>query len=190
MTLHLQMLRHGETTTSGFRGSLDDGLTEHGWSQMRAAVATAGPWQRLVSSPLQRCARFAEQLAAERGLPLEQVADLRELHFGRWEGRTALQLMETDERGLGLFWEDPYAFTPPEGEPVQAFADRVFAALHRLQRDHDGERVLLITHAGVMRLVLAHARGLAPRQLLQVEVPHGALLGVDIDADGQWREVT
>ena len=54
MTLHLDLLRHGETELGGgLRGSLDDALTDKGWAQMRAAVAEQGPWDRLVSSPLQ-----------------------------------------------------------------------------------------------------------------------------------------
>jgi broad specificity phosphatase PhoE len=60
MTLRLDLLRHGETELGGgLRGSLDDALTDKGWQQMRAAVVEQGPWDRLVSSPLQRCARFA-----------------------------------------------------------------------------------------------------------------------------------
>ena len=51
MTLHLDLLRHGETELGGgLRGSLDDALTAKGWEQMRAAVAEQGPWDRLVSS--------------------------------------------------------------------------------------------------------------------------------------------
>ncbi len=45
MTLHLDLLRHGETELGGgLRGSLDDALTANGWAQMRAAVAGQGPW--------------------------------------------------------------------------------------------------------------------------------------------------
>ena len=43
MTLHLDLLRHGETELGGgLRGSLDDALTDKGWAQMRAAVAEQG----------------------------------------------------------------------------------------------------------------------------------------------------
>ena len=64
-TLQLDLLRHGETELGGgFRGSLDDALTDTGWAQMRAAVVEAGPWSHVVSSPLQRCARFAENWQA------------------------------------------------------------------------------------------------------------------------------
>lgn len=100
--LHLELLRHGETELGGgLRGSLDDALTEQGWAQLRAAVQGAGPWDRLISSPLQRCARFAEEVALANALPLHFEADLQELHFGDWEGRTAAQLMDSDAEALG-----------------------------------------------------------------------------------------
>lgn len=189
MSLHLDLLRHGETQIGGFRGSLDDALTERGWTQLRAAVAERSGWDGIVSSPLQRCARFAQALAEQRGLPLSYEADLQELHFGAWEGLSAAQLMQTDEAGLGLFWNDPYAFTPPEGEPMEDFSKRIHAALHRLHVDHPGQRLLLVVHGGVMRLLLAEARGLAREQLLQVEVAHGALFSVQMAGNGTLSEI-
>jgi alpha-ribazole phosphatase len=64
----------------------------------------------------------------------------------------------------------------------------VLAAVERVQNAHDGKRVLLISHGGVMRLLLARARGLPREQLLQVSVPHGGLFGLDVQADGQLME--
>ena len=189
MTLRLDLLRHGETELGGgLRGSLDDALTANGWAQMRAAVMEQGPWDRLVSSPLQRCARFAEELGAQLKLPVTLEKDLQELHFGAWEGQSAAALMETDAEGLGLFWADPYRFTPPEGEPVSAFSDRVLGAVARLHQAYAGERVLLISHGGVMRLLLARARGLPREQLLNVEVGHGGLFSLYVAADGALKE--
>ncbi|MEJ5061682.1 MULTISPECIES: alpha-ribazole phosphatase family protein [unclassified Pseudomonas] len=189
MTLRLDLLRHGETELGGgLRGSLDDALTDIGWQQMRAAVAEQGPWDRLVSSPLQRCARFAEELAEKLGLPVELNKDLQELHFGAWEGQSTAKLMETDAEALGLFWADPYSFTPPQGEPVTAFSARVLAAVTRLQAAYAGERVLLISHGGVMRLLLAQARGLPREQLLNVEVRHGALFSLSVEPGGLLKE--
>ncbi|ACO79459.1 alpha-ribazole-5-phosphate phosphatase protein [Azotobacter vinelandii CA] len=189
MTLHLDLLRHGETECGGgFRGSLDDALTASGWAQMRAATAEAGPWDLLVSSPLRRCADFAAELAAAQGLPLYREADLRELHFGAWEGRNASELMRSDAEGLGRFWDDPYAFTPPDGEPLADFEARVLRAVERLRRDCAGRRLLLVTHGGVMRLLLARARGLPRRALPQVTVAHGALHRLRLDGP-DWREL-
>ncbi|WP_095060867.1 alpha-ribazole phosphatase family protein [Pseudomonas sp. Irchel s3f7] len=190
MTLRLDLLRHGETELGGgLRGSLDDALTDKGWAQMRAAVVEQRPWDRLVSSPLQRCARFAQELGAQLSVPVSLDKDLQELHFGDWEGQSAAVLMETDAEGLGRFWADPYAFTPPQGEPVADFSRRVLTAVARLQVSYAGERVLLISHGGVMRLLLAQARGLPREQLLNVEVGHGALFSLTVTSGGVLREV-
>jgi alpha-ribazole phosphatase len=155
---------------------------------MRAAVVEGGPWDRIVSSPLQRCARFAAELGEQLNLSVHLDKDLQELHFGAWEGQSAAALMETDAEALGLFWADPYSFTPPQGEPVSEFAARVLAAIARLHGAYAGERVLLISHGGVMRLLLAQARGLPREQLLNVEVAHGALFALSAEADGALKE--
>lgn len=189
MSVTLDLLRHGETELGGgLRGSLDDALTPVGWEQMRAAVQGRGPWDRIVSSPLQRCALFAQELAAQLALPVTFDKDLQELHFGEWEGQSAAALMQTDEQALGLFWADPYSFTPPQGEPVLEFSQRVLAAVTRLQQAHAGERVLVVCHGGVMKLLLAQARGLPREQLLNIQVVNGALFELQVDAHGVLSE--
>lgn len=189
MTVYLELLRHGETELGvGLRGSLDDALTALGWEQMREAVKGRGPWDRIVSSPLQRCALFARELSEQLNLPVSFEKDLQELHFGAWEGQSAVALMETDAEALGLFWNDPYAFTPPDGEPVHAFSARVLSAVNRLQQHFEGERVLLVCHGGVIKLLLAQARGLPREHLLQVAVAHGALFGLQVAEDGSLEE--
>lgn len=190
MTVYLELLRHGETELGGgLRGSLDDALTATGWAQLRTAVADGSRWDRLISSPLQRCARFAEELAAQQGVPLSLEPDLQELHFGAWEGCSTADLMQTSADELGRFWSDPYAFTPPEGEPLLAFEARVLSALQRLQVRHAGERLLLVTHGGVMRLLLARARGLPRKDLLQVVVGHAERFQLSLDEQGELREL-
>lgn len=190
MTVYLELLRHGETELGGgLRGSLDDALTATGWAQLRTAVADGSRWDRLISSPLQRCARFAEELAAQQGVPLSLEPDLQELHFGAWEGCSTADLMQTSADELGRFWNDPYAFTPPEGEPLLTFEARVLSALQRLQVRHAGERLLLVTHGGVMRLLLARARGLPRNELLQVVVGHAERFQLSLDEQGELREL-
>lgn len=182
MTLFLDMLRHGVTAGGpGFRGSSDDALTEQGRQQMRLALAGQSGWDLLISSPLQRCEAFAREFAAEQGVPLRIEDDLRELHFGAWEGRNSAEILLEDPQALGQFWNDPYDFTPPQAEPVRDFANRVLGAVERLQAELDGQRVLLITHGGVMRLLLARARNLPENQLLQVEVGYGALHRLSVE---------
>jgi alpha-ribazole phosphatase len=83
--------------------------------------------------------------------------------------------MQDQAEALGRFWADPYAYTPPEGEPVAAFAERVLGAVTRWRPRLQGHRSLIVTHGGVIRLLLARQRGLAARDLLQVEAPYATL---------------
>ena len=180
--VRLDFLRHGETEQGGgLRGSLDDQLTAAGWQQMIATTAVASGWQRIVSSPLRRCAHFAERLADERGLPIEYNDNLRELHFGDWEGKHPSELMLDQADELGRFWADPYAYTPPGAEPMRDFAARIDTALQTLHLAYAGQRILVVSHAGVMRLLIARARGLAPADLLQVVVGYAELVGLEFD---------
>ncbi|KUM44336.1 histidine phosphatase family protein [Pseudomonas sp. EpS/L25] len=176
------LLRHGVTEgPEGFRGRLDPPLSQQGWAQLREAVALQPPFALILSSPQQRCARFAEWLAAEQGADLVLETDLRELDFGEWEGRSAADLMQDQAESLGLFWADPYAHTPPGGEPVAAFAERVLGAVARWRPRLHGRRSLIVTHGGVIRLLLARQRGLAPRDLLQVEAPYATLQALTLE---------
>lgn len=196
MTLQLDLLRHGETEQGGgLRGSIDDALTITGWAQLREALAAALSeqqiqplWDRIVSSPLQRCARFAEEVAQVQGIPLSFDPALQELHFGDWEGLSSAELMQQDASGLGQFWADPYAFTPPNGEPLSQFEARILASVQRLQQAYSGERILVITHGGVMRLLLAQARCLPRSDLMQVSVGHAQLVKLAVALDGKLRE--
>ncbi|MFN3580497.1 MAG: alpha-ribazole phosphatase family protein [Pseudomonas sp.] len=167
----IELLRHGETALAGtLRGSLDDDLTGDGWQQMQLACREPGTWTRIVSSPLRRCALFAQDLGEQLNLPVSLDPGLRELHFGDWEGRTPAELMPEFADLLADFWRDPYQCNAPGGEAMAAFEQRVLASIDRLAAGYADEHVLVITHGGVMRLLIARARGLPRADLLQVEV--------------------
>ena len=178
--MQLVLLRHGTTGLSGtYRGSLDDALNAQGWQQMQAATAALSDIQQVISSPLQRCRIFAEQYAAQQQLPIEQLVGLQELHFGDWEGLSAVQLMQTDADALRAFWENPLTFTPPNAESFQAFMQRVEHSLAYLQAQYSGKKLLVVTHGGVIRHLLVKARKLAIADFLQIEVPHGGMYWID-----------
>ena len=73
----IDLLRHGETELSHtLRGSTDDALTDSGWQQMQQTVDqflknnSPNPWDIVFSSPLQRCALFADEIASNLKLEL------------------------------------------------------------------------------------------------------------------------
>lgn len=182
--LVIDLLRHGETEGGArIRGSIDDALTVTGWQQMQQATE-GGQWHRVVTSPLARCAAFARALARERHLPCHVEESWREVHFGAWEGRTAAELMVRDSLALARFWQDPGRHPPPGAEPLDAFEARVQAAFRDVLAQRHGERVLIVTHGGVIRCLLGSALGLAYPRLFELPVGHGSLHRLDISTDG------
>lgn len=171
----IDLLRHGEVEGGAcFRGSTDDPLSRAGWEQMEAAVS-ATTWECIVSSPLCRCADFARVLAARLDIPLRLDASLRELDFGQWEGQSAAELMQKHPQALAKFWQAPYDHPPPGAESLHLFEERVLAAWRDITHTHRGRRVLIITHGGVIRIILRQQRRLPPEVLLSIEVPHASL---------------
>ena len=168
------LLRHGEAEGgSCFRGSRDDPLTEPGWAALHAATAAevdgaAPAWGRVLTSPARRCAEFAQDLGRRLAVPVVEVPDLRERHFGAWEGRTAAEIPASE---LGAFWADPGGFTPPGAEPLGAFRRRVVAAW-QVVLAAAAERQLVVTHGGVVRVIVGEVLGLSAASLLLLEVPH------------------
>jgi alpha-ribazole phosphatase len=182
MLVHL--LRHGETEGGArYCGGTDVALSWKGWQQMRGAVAGRA-WDLIVSSPLRRCAAFAEALARELGVRCRYEAELREMSFGAWEGRSTAELMQTDAERLRFFWADPSAHTPPGGESLAQLHSRVMAAWRRIVTDRDSGRVLIVTHSGPIRLLRAAQSHTALSALLSIDVPHGALISIECLADG------
>jgi alpha-ribazole phosphatase len=186
-TVHL--LRHGETEAGDrYCGTTDVALSARGWQQMYSATA-GGSWKRIISSPLQRCAAFAAELARSSVLSCSYDADLREMHFGEWEGRSAADLMRANPEALRRFWADPIAGIAPGGESIADLQARVLAAWARIVSDPGGRddraapRTLIVTHGGPIRVLLAARAGIALSGLLSIEVPHAALVAIATASD-------
>ncbi|PJK08511.1 histidine phosphatase family protein [Lysobacteraceae bacterium NML08-0793] len=167
------LLRHGDTGKASYRGQLDDALTTQGWQQLRQAVA-GRHWDRILTSPLQRCAAFARELASQRALPLTVAEGLAEYHFGRWQGIPIAQIAEQDGEALAAFWADPWHHPPPGAETLAQFAARLHAALAANAPTTD-ERVLVITHGGAIRLLRCWAEQRSFADMVGIDVPHASL---------------
>lgn len=176
----IDLIRHGEPEGGPrYRGhAIDDPLSEKGWAQMRAAVAGHGDWQRIITSPLRRCRDFATELAGQRGLPMHVEHDLREVGFGRWEGKTKAELIAEDADGFHAFYRDPVHARPAGAEPLDTFARRVAASLDRIAATYTGEHLLVVAHAGVMRAALVHAIAAPPACMYRVNIKNAALLRI------------
>ncbi len=185
MTTTLDVIRHGEPVGGRkYRGQIDDPLSEKGWAQMHSAVGDGMPWTQIVSSPLARCRAFSEFLAEQHGLPLSLDKRLMEVGFGVWEGKTAAEIEQDAPGTLTRFKADPVNARPAGAEPLAEFQARVSAGLEALLAQHPDQHVLLVGHAGVIRMAFAWALSIPLEHAYRIEVATASITRFRFD-DGR-----
>ncbi|MCL6264204.1 histidine phosphatase family protein [Craterilacuibacter sp. RT1T] len=171
----LTLLRHGEIDHAGrLIGRTDLALTAQGWQQLHASWASlsrSAPVTALASSPLQRCHGFALESASACALPLYVAPGFAELDFGDWDGQPSARL-EAQLPGWGLRLAAG-ELCPPGGEDYAGFRLRILAALAQWNTQATGNHRVLITHGGVITLLLAELLGLPFSAARLISVPRG-----------------
>jgi broad specificity phosphatase PhoE/ribonuclease HI len=183
------LLRHGQTPLSAerrFAGRADIPLTEAGERQAAAAagrLAARGGIDVIVTSPLQRALRTAEEVARATGVPLEVEEDLVETDFGQWEGLTFAEASARwpDELKAWLASAD---VAPPDGESFAAVGRRVLAALDRLLAAHEGRTLLLVSHVTPIKTLACRALLAPPAGLFRIHLDVASLCEINWFADG------
>lgn len=196
----LDFLRHGEchdTLADGekntdslsiFRGRTDSPLSETGWQQMDQAVRRWQPpltelnhdWDIILTSPLKRCRLFAEQLAEFLQLPMEIHPALQEIDFGDWDGQLVTEIQQKFPQEIARFWTNPAEQTPPNGESLLDFHQRVVAGFEAIVKAYQNQRALVICHGGVVRSIIGHCLNMPLDSLPRLSVPHACMTQINI----------
>jgi probable phosphomutase (TIGR03848 family) len=159
----LLLVRHAVTEHTGARlsGWMPGlHLSEEG---RRQAEGLAGrlepvPVDVVYASPLERCQETAAVVAEARGLKVQTLADVGEVRYGDWTGRTIKEL------GREPLWKvvqaSPSAARFPEGESLYEMQARAVLAVERLREAHPGQTVAVCSHADVIKAVVCHYLGM------------------------------
>ncbi|CCK77158.1 Alpha-ribazole-5\'-phosphate phosphatase [Oleispira antarctica RB-8] len=191
----IDVMRHGEpegTCSDGgtiLRGSTDDELTPKGWAQARKRtdmlLESGEQWDVIISSPLLRCANFAQSLVLKKSKDKSErlfiSAAWREIYYGDWDGLSTAKIWQDAPELMEKMWQDPLEFCAPNGEAVKDFSVRIEQAWSDLLRDFQGKRVLLVCHGGVMRLLLKQLLLLAPEAMNRFAIPYAAVSRFRVD---------
>jgi len=170
--VQLRLIRHPapQVAASVCYGATDLPLAEDVAAAAARIRAQLPPGLPHYTSPLRRCRLLAEAL---HPTPLSDPR-LREMHFGAWEMRP-WHLVE--RAALDAWAADPLEYTPPQGESVAALQARVHEFVIEARRNGVRDAVL-VTHAGVMKVIVGHAQGLEARQWMALSFDYESVIAV------------
>ncbi|HEX2425023.1 MAG TPA: MSMEG_4193 family putative phosphomutase [Actinomycetota bacterium] len=188
----LLLVRHGMTSVTGSK------LT--GWApgfhlseEGRVQAERVGerlvelPLRAIYCSPLERCRETAEPLARRTRLSVRVRPRLGEVRYGDWTGRSLAQLRRTKLwRRVQL---TPSNVRFPGGESFLEVQERAVDEVLRISESHPDAAVAAVSHADVIKLVLAHFAGMHQDAFQRLVVDPGSVSVLSI-ADGFARVVT
>ena len=155
-------IRHGETDwnkAGKMQGSKDIPLNATGLAQAMnaAALMKSLPITRIVSSPQDRAFKTADIIAQAFNLAVHLEPDLRERHFGVYEGRQWQGLPRVVVAN-GNDVHGPFDYPAGQAELFSDLASRSKIAIERWMRQHSNDVILFVAHGGVFS-ALNHALG-------------------------------
>jgi len=128
------------------------------------------------SSPLQRCAKLAQTLVEA---DITHDDRLKELDFGDWE----LQAWGDLPRDYFDDWAQNYAhMAPPNGETFNQLQQRGVAFIEEVRQRHPHGHLLVVTHGGVIRAMLAHVLNMPLKGLFRIRVDYGSITQLDLSS--------
>ncbi|HLG56554.1 MAG TPA: histidine phosphatase family protein [Vicinamibacterales bacterium] len=176
------LVRHASAAGQGrFLGQRDAPLSALGRRQVPALVEKlrAYPVEAIYCSDLSRTRTTAAAVARRRRISPEVRPQLREMDFGRWEGLSWDEVVERFP-ALAKRWVSGRSIVSvPGGEPMVRFKTRVTRELKRIVAAGPGRCVVVVTHAGVIRIALGAALGLDDRHLFRIAQPPCAVSVID-----------
>ena len=159
-------VRHGETAwnvETRIQGQLDIPLNETGrWQAQRLARALAARENNaaIYSSDLLRAWDTAISIADATKLTLKTDEGLRERGFGTFQGKTYTEIEATWPQETLRWRKREPDWSPPEGESLLQFRQRVLDTAQALAARHMGEQIVMVAHGGVMDVLYRAATGL------------------------------
>lgn len=120
-------------------------------------------------STLERCKVLALEMQLEN---VQHDEALKEFNFGDWENKL---WNDIDPNELNIWMEDFVNLPTPNGENVLALYNRVAHFLDEM-RSQNYEKVLLVTHAGVIRCIWSYLLEMPVKNMFKIPVGFGEIL--------------
>ncbi len=180
----IYLLRHGDTGRQGcYIGITDVPLSAIGQQQARDTGRTLRQEKidQVFCSPMLRCRQTSAQL--DLPIPYQVHELLKEVDFGRWEGKSFAEIVADDAEAVAVWTNDPAHFCFPGGEALIDFHNRV-TTIMKMLFEENSKHILLITHGGVIRHLLCLCLGIPLDKYLVFDVQPGSYTSLLLYPDG------
>lgn len=190
MTLNLYFLRHGETIaskTDGFCGISDVDLTPEGliMANKFAEVYRSISWQAIFCSPMHRTIATAKPLCDLVDLQMQLRDGLKEINFGKWEGKTPVEVNQEFHDEYVRWQSEPGWNAPPEGERAIDIARRSSEVIEEIESSYSEGNVLVVSHKATIRIMLCSLLGIdVGRYRDRIDLPVAAVSMVEFCEQG------
>jgi probable phosphoglycerate mutase len=190
------LIRHGETAENLagiLQGHYDSELNEAGLIQAQAvARRLAGEtFDAFYASDLKRAAGTAEVISRQIGMDFTPLKNLREWHLGELEGKEVKLLQQKYPEVMDSFKHEPAGDVPvPGGESYYDFYMRIAGSMIGLANKHENQRILLVTHGGVLRMVFRMVFDSLPRTVAQPLLSNTGYTKIRKNDAGEWQLCT
>ena len=161
----IYLVRHAEAEGNLYRrihGQYDSLITDLGHKQVEKLAERFKDIHidAVYSSDLTRTRQTAAGIYGPKGLGLQTVKGLREIHMGCWEDRTWGDMEREDPDMLHKFNFDPDAWVVEGAESFEQLRRRVLASIRDLAAKHEGQSIAVVTHGSALRTLFAAASGM------------------------------
>jgi len=191
----IYLIRHGETEgaeSRRYKGHIDVPLSENGIEQIKRVSEYLfkntdtppipplvrggnGGVDAVYCSDLSRAKKSAEIIAGPHGLKPVIVKGLKERSFGVWEGMSFDEIKMRWPDAFNAWAANPLKFSPMDGESTLDVRDRGMKAFNEIAEKHDGQNIAIVSHGGVIRVILCELLGIPLENIFRIEQDFAAL---------------
>ncbi len=176
--MEIYVIRHTQVASKGLCYGQSDVVLAESFLEEAEAIRAELPtdFDRVYSSPTERCRQLSEALNLGT---VEYERKLMEMNFGDWEGKAWNEL---DQESLNIWMNDFVNTQPPNAESLSIVYKRVATFMEHLRKEKFS-KVLLVTHAGVIRCLWAYLLGVPLHNIFKLPVGYQEVLIFSLNED-------
>lgn len=186
MATTIYLTRHGQTESNSsgkMMGWANEDINDVGRAQVERLAARMAKMHldAIYTSPLKRAVTTSAIVGKSHGLEPRPVQGLIEINYGVWEGLPRAEVRKRWPELQQQLHNDPSELAIPGGETFKELEIRVVGAFNKIVKDEDGREILMVSHQGILKVLVAQLMGISYRDWSKFEIRNASLSTLTIN---------